>query len=192
MDQKIVCRPIEDNTDSLLAWIEKTYIASFPLGERRDFSLVRELIGSDTFKAYALLREEEYVGFITAWQWNEFAYIEHFAVDEPARNGGIGREALTRFLDHLDMPVVLEVEMPTDEMSTRRIGFYRRIGFVTDDHEYRQPPYRAGEPWLEMRLMSYGEIDLKQEYETIKDRIHQQVYGMKEGILFRDTFFLHE
>lgn len=180
MDQEIVCRSITDKTDVLLGRVEKTYIDSFPPGERRDFSLVRDLVGSDTFKAHVLLREGRYVGFITSWQWEDFAYIEHFAVDESARNGGIGREALRLFLENLDVPVVLEVELPADEMSKRRIGFYRRAGFTLDDHAYRQPPYRYGEDWIDMRLMFYGNIDPKREYETVKRRIHRQVYGVED------------
>jgi len=179
MNQTVVCTPIESKTDPLLAKVEKTYIDSFPPGERRDFSLVRDLMETDVFKVYVLLRDEHYAGFITAWQWDDFAYVEHFAIDESARNGGIGREALKQFLDNLDTPVVLEVEIPTDEMSNRRIGFYQRLGFVLDNHEYQQPPYRPGEPWLDMRFMTYGDLDLKQEYETVKQRIYRQVYGMK-------------
>lgn len=177
MNQKVVCRLIESKADPLLVRVENTYIDSFPAGERRDFSLVRDLMATEAFKVYVLLRDEHYAGFITAWQWDDFAYVEHFAIDESARNGGIGREALMQFLDPLDTPVVLEVELPTDEMSNRRIGFYQRLGFVLDSHEYRQPPYRTGEPWLDMRLMSYGDLDLKHEYETVKQRIYRQVYG---------------
>lgn len=178
MKQKIACVPVERTTDPLLDRVEQTYIDSFPLGERRDFALVRDLMATDVFHVYVLLRDGQYAGFITAWQWDDFAYVEHFAIDESARNGGIGREALTQFLDRLPTPVVLEVEMPTDEMSCRRIGFYQRLGFVLDDHDYRQPPYRPGESWLDMRFMAYGNLDLKKEFETIKQRIYRQVYGM--------------
>ncbi|MDR2968267.1 MAG: GNAT family N-acetyltransferase [Tannerellaceae bacterium] len=179
MDKEIVCRLIENKTDVLLDLVEKTYIDSFPSDERRDFSLVRDLIGTGVFKAHALLMDGRYVGFITSWQWDDFAYIEHFAIDASARNGGIGGQALRLFLNGLNVPVVLEVELPEDEMSKRRIGFYRRAGFTPDDHAYRQPPYRCGESWLDMRLMFYGNIDPEREYETVKHRIYRQVYGVE-------------
>ncbi|WP_277464499.1 GNAT family N-acetyltransferase [Parabacteroides sp. PF5-6] len=178
MKQKIECLPVASQTDPLLERVEQTYVNSFPPGERRDFALVRDLMVTEVFQVYVLLREAQYAGFITAWQWHDFMYVEHFAIDESARNGGIGREALTLFLERLPVPVVLEVEMPTDEMSRRRIGFYQRLGFVLDEHAYRQPPYRPGESWLDMRLMTYGNLDLKKEFETIKQRIYRQVYGM--------------
>ena len=74
---------------------------------------------------------------------------------------------------------LLEVEMPTEEMSKRRIGFYERLGFVLDHHVYFQPPYRKGEAFLEMRLMTHGELDLERSFERVKTIIHQNVYGVK-------------
>ena len=51
---------------------------------------------------------------------------------------------------------------------------------MLDDHVYFQPPYRQGEPLLEMRLMTYGAIDLKQSFEEVKNCIHRYVYGVNE------------
>ena len=36
----------------------------------------------------------------------------------------------------------------------------------------------AGDGFLPMRLMSYGNIDPEQAYESIKDRIYREVYGV--------------
>ena len=69
--------------------------------------------------------------------------------------------------------------MPTEEMSKRRIGFYERLGFVLDHHVYFQPPYRKGEAFLEMRLMTHGELDLERSFERVKTIIHQNVYGVE-------------
>ena len=84
-----------------------------------------------------------------------------------------------KFLALHEDPVVLEVEMPTEEMSKRRIGFYERLGFVLDHHVYFQPPYRRGEALLEMRLMTHGELDLERSFKRVKTIIHQNVYGVK-------------
>lgn len=78
-----------------------------------------------------------------------------------------------------DTPVVLEVEIPAEEMSKRRIGFYERLGYVLDDHVYYQPPYRRGEEFLEMRLMTYGDINLQQSFEEVKNCIYRDVYGVE-------------
>ncbi len=111
-----------------------------------------------------------------------YTYVEHFAIDPAARNGGIGAEAMKQFLVFCGTPVVLEVEMPTDEMSKRRIGFYERLGFKLDNQVYHQPPYREGGEWLEMRLMTYGDVDLEYSFEQVKNCLHKNVYGVKDGL----------
>lgn len=175
----IICKPVKETCDLLLDKVEKTYNDSFPEGERRAFSLLRDLLRDETrFYVYALLRDDIYVGFITAWIFDDFMYVEHFAIDESARNGGIGANAMKQFLSFCDRPVVLEVEMPVDGMSCRRVGFYERLGYVLDNHIYYQPPYRKDETWLEMRLMTHGEIDLDQSFEKVKHHIHKNVYSV--------------
>lgn len=176
----IECRPIKDFSDPLLDKVEKTYNDSFPEAERRAFYLIKELVKDESrFVVFALFKDKVYAGFITAWRFDSFTYVEHFAIDESARNGGIGGAAMKHFLASCDTPVVLEVEIPSDEMSKRRIGFYERLGYVLDNHVYYQPPYREGEDFLEMRLMAYGDIDLQQLFEEVKGCIHRYVYGVK-------------
>ena len=173
----IECKLMEGPSNPLLDKIEKTYNASFPESERRAFPLVRELVHSESrFKVYVLFKDQEYVGFITAWHFVGFTYVEHFAVDASVRNGGIGRMAMQLFMASCDMPIVLEVEMPTEEICVRRIGFYERLGYVLDNHKYFQPPYRKGEPLLELRLMTYGKLDLEQSFEKIRDVLYRYVY----------------
>ena len=179
MESVIVCELVKDPNSPLSGLVEKTYNESFPEVERRDFSLVRKLLVEDSrFELLALSRDGVYVGFITAWQFDGFVYAEHFAVDPSARNGGIGSRAMRSFLALHKDPVVLEVEMPTDEMSRRRIGFYERLGFVLDTHTYQQPPYRPGDGWFEMRLMTYGSIHLSHSVEQVRDTIYRNVYGV--------------
>ena len=182
MDLKplITCTPLCDWNDPLLDQVEVTYNESFPEEERRDFSLVRELLRSNQqFSIILLTKDEQYVGFISYWKFDGFTYAEHFAVDPAFRNGGIGGAALTQFIAFCATPIVLEVELPEDEMSKRRVGFYERMGFVFDNHIYFQPPYRKGEPMLELRLMTYGDIDLGKSFEHVKSCIHKQVYGVE-------------
>lgn len=180
MEAKIICKSVRDLTDPILEQVEKTYTESFPEAERRDFALVRNLLAQEPkFFLQAILKDEQYVGFITCWKFEGYTYAEHFAIDPAARNGGIGAKVLKQFLESCGTPVVLEVEMPTDEMSRRRIGFYERLGFVLDNHYYRQPPYRSNGEWLEMKLMTYGDLNLSHTFEQIKTDIYTHVYRFK-------------
>lgn len=164
----------------LLNQIERTYVDSFPEEERRDFLLVRELIDTNPlFTMIALLHVGAYIGFISYWTFEGFRYIEHFSIDPAARNGGFGGRALKKLLAQEDKPVVLEVELPADEWSRRRVSFYERLGFILDDQPYYQPSYHdPQDPPLEMRLMTWGDLSLKQSFTQIVRQIHATVYGV--------------
>lgn len=177
----IDCVKIETTDNPLLERVEKTYMQSFPESERRAFGLLKQLVASEPrFTVNVFFKNNEYAGFITSWDFPEFSYVEHFAIDESARNGGIGGKAMQHYLNTNPLPVVLEVEQPEDEMSKRRVGFYQRLGFKLDHHAYRQPPYRPGGEWLDLVLMSYGDIDLNKLYEKVKNTLYIHVYKVEQ------------
>ena len=77
--------------DPILDQVEQTYNEAFPEAERRDFALVRQLIAEEpAFQLRVFYRDDVYVGFLSNWQFDGFRYVEHFAIDPAARNGGIG------------------------------------------------------------------------------------------------------
>jgi hypothetical protein len=96
------------------------------------------------------------------------------------RNKGYGEKVLKHITQSVELPIILEVEMPDDETSKRRIGFYERCGFVLHTNPYIQPPYRAKDEPLPMYLMTYGKLDMEKKYQQIKERIYQEVYHWKE------------
>lgn len=162
--------------DPMLDQILSTYESSFPENERRDFSLVRKLIAEEPeFSVYALINENIYIGFITIWKFDTFSYVEHFAIESTARNGGFGAKVMQQFLETADT-VVLEVETPSDELARRRIGFYERFGFVLAPQTYFQPPYQDGGNKVEMKLMSYGNINLNDSFDEVCKTLYKYVY----------------
>lgn len=169
------------NDDPLLDRIKITYEASFPEEERREFSLVYKLIADEpAFTAYALLQNDVYIGFMTTWTFEDFVYIEHFAIEPTFRNGGIGAKVMQQFLSK-EQTVVLEVEVPKDDLSQRRVSFYVRLGFLLDSHTYFQPPYHKGGDRVEMRLMSIGNINMEQSFTEVCNILYENVYGIKKG-----------
>ena len=168
------------NDSNSLKFIERIYTESFPPDERRDFSdVIRLLEENDDFFIVLLSDENKAVGFISYWEWNDFSYVEHFAVDSSCRGSGYGATAMTELLKHINNPAVLEVEKPLDDISQRRIRFYERLGFVLCTRPYTQPPYSPEKQPLELYLMSFGKIDLNQVFDTVAPRIHQKVYGVE-------------
>ena len=163
------------------AFVEILLHTAFPPDERRDDDQQRAYTDrNDKFRCYLIRDIHRPVGLLTAWQFEEFVYIEHFAIHEGMRNKGYGKQALQVFLQQTELPVVLEVEMPRvkGDITHRRIAFYRRQGFSLRRMPYRQPPYRSGDKWLPMKLMSYGKVKWLRIAELVRDTIYSEVYGM--------------
>ena len=165
----------------LLEFVRGVYIDSFPADERRNFDLVIKLLDeSDKFSIDILKRDDTPIGFITYWIFQDFAYVEHFAIDQSNRGGGAGSNAIKLLLDKIDLPVVLEVEKPETEDAVRRIRFYEKHNFkIWHDVEYIQPAYSPELNSIELKLMTAGELDLVIEAERVISTLHSHVYNVK-------------
>lgn len=165
----------------LYAFMEQLLTASFPPEEYRALEQLR--LYTDTREAFhnnVILDGETPVGLFTYWDFGDFCYGEHFAIDPERRNGGYGKRALEELCRTVHpRPIVLEVEMPEEEMARRRIGFYQRQGFALWDKPYQQPPYKPGDGYLPMRLMAYGGMDPEQDFGKVRDCIYHEVYGVR-------------
>ncbi|KOY16526.1 GNAT family acetyltransferase [Paenibacillus xylanivorans] len=152
---------------------------SFPEAEYREYSEQKKLMSSSR---YLLLTEEneqnEVIGFLAGWELESFRYVEHLAVSPNIRGGGIGKRLMDRFMKQSAKPVILEVELPEDEMKRRRIGFYERLGFCLGDHSYIQPPLRAvRQQTLSLQIMSYPAKLTTTEFEMVRKLLYKEVYG---------------
>lgn len=166
-------------TDEHYKFMEELLVDSFPPEEYRLLADLREYTDhKSNFHNHVILEDDQPVGIITYWNFDRFYYIEHFATSRTFRNGGYGKKTLAHLCNELQLPIVLEVELPTNELAERRIRFYSREGFTLWENEYKQPPYRSGDDYLPMRLMVHGALDPQTEYEEIKSKIYREVYGV--------------
>lgn len=173
--------PVKKNDCEILAFIERVYIDSFPIDERRNFQEVVDLLEeAPAFQLRAICAEGVRVGFLSYWKWEHLAYVEHFAIESCWRGSGYGADVLNLFLHNIGLPVVLEVEKPEDDFSRRRIAFYERLGFhLWSEYPYVQPPYDKDRESLDMYLMTYGDLDLRESFESIKNILYKEVYNCK-------------
>lgn len=161
-------------------FVEELMLTAFPEAERRDTPQQREYSDHHPlFRSHIVRNDEQPIGMVSYWDFGDFFYIEHFAISPSLRNGGYGGKVLAMLQEQLKKPIVLEVEEPTDELSTRRIGFYQRQGFTLHHHPYMQPPYRPSDTSFPMFLMSCGNLDMDKEFERVRDTLHREVYGVK-------------
>lgn len=162
-------------------FVEALLQSAFPSDERRDDKEQRNFTNNNE-KFHCLLIQDsgKPIGLITYWDFEAFVYVEHFAIREDQRRSGWGTKAMTLFLQGMNLPVVLEVEMPRvkGDITHRRIRFYRHIGFSLRKMAYEQPPYRNGDGWLPMKIMTYGKFNWLKMAGNIRETIYREVYGV--------------
>lgn len=168
-----------NTSDSRYVFIENLLHESFPTDERRDDDMQREYTDSNPdFTAYLITDNEDKVGLITLWELNGFYYVEHLATSPNVRNKGYGKLIMQNLVNIFkDNRIVLEVELPENELSKRRIGFYERNGFKLCMKSYTQPPYRRNGNSIPMQVMYYGADSIDDDFEMIKSEIHSKVYS---------------
>lgn len=161
------------------AFAESLWLGSFPPEERRETAAQRANADGNALFSCLLATDGDGapVGLFTYWDFGTFAYCEHFATDPGRRNRGLGAQILALALERVGKPLVLEVEMPADGLSRRRVGFYERCGLVLHpEFDYLQPPYRAGGEPLPMRLMTTRDFSAE-SLAGAAATIHEKVYG---------------
>ena len=174
-------KKISTSDKSDFEFVQKVYIESFPPDERRPLLEFQNLMDKEAdFTVCIIESNDQRVGFLTYWDFNTFIFAEHFAVSSEFRNGGYGREIIGLFVKTVKLPVLLEVELPDCEMSKRRVKFYERAGFKGWDIPFEQPPYEAKYSPIPMMLMTHGDIDMENDFSTIKKTIYTKVYNVTE------------
>ncbi len=172
----IAIREIKASDSLDYLWMEHLLTESFPSDEYRDLTQLRDYTDTlDIFHCCVIEKEGTPVGLLNYWDFGAWVYVEHFATLPSLRGTGIGARVLSLFNE--SGTTVLEVELPTDEMSCRRIGFYRRSGFEVMDGEYIQPAYKPGSSPLPMKIMSRGH-SYATSFEDIVHTLHSKVYGL--------------
>lgn len=173
-------KPIKTTDRELYQFMESLIQTAFPKDEYRELDVLRNYTDTKpNFYNNIIVEGDQPIGFITYWNFDNFYYIEHFAIDPNLRNGGYGKKVMESICEMLKSPIVLEVERPDEEMAQRRINFYQRQGFELWHSDYSQPPYREGDSFLPMLLMIHGNLVEDKHYEEVKERIYKEVYNVK-------------
>ena len=149
--------------------------AAFPYEERRDISEQKECLNNEFFKFLEIFNNETDVGFIALWDFPEFVFIEHLAVDEEKRAGGYGSKTIELVKEAYKKPIILEAEAPVTEQQIKRIRFYDRAGFRMNAYDYEQPSYHGGEG-VPLKILSYPELLNKEEFDLFIKRARENPY----------------
>lgn len=147
--------------------------ASFPNEEYAAYDLQEARFQEPAYQVYGYLdpSNDQVLAFVAVWVADGFTYIEHLAVDDAARGQGLGSQLVNFVLDQ-GKQVVLEVELPEDETSQRRIGFYERLGFHVNPYDYVQPVMNPGDESLPLLIMSSDRLLTEEEFQRLNTYMH--------------------
>ena len=108
---------------------------SFPPDEYRTYEGQKFLWNHPKYTVYVIPDDESdcIKAFITVWKFEDFAFIEHFAVNPFYRNQGLGSLILHEILNLLQCQICLEVELPKTDFAKRRTKriFYQSLSICS-------------------------------------------------------------
>ena len=158
---------------------------AFPLQEHRCFSDAEALLSKSEYEVLVYGEQAEILGFVAHWNFDDFCFVEHFAVGEAARGNGIGSGIMKAYLAQSALPVVLEVETTGSEIAQRRIGFYQRLGFALSPVGYIQPCLQGDVSDIPLQLMHAPENVSGGLLNQAAERIFQTVYQKETPVIVR-------
>jgi GNAT superfamily N-acetyltransferase len=156
--------------------VKNLYLSAFPPGERREYNELVEQLYIDECAVNLIIAGEKIAGFCIIWDFNEFAFLEHFAIEPELRGQGTGEAVIALIRKNFNKPVILETELPLDEMGNRRIRFYLRNGFHLLNIPYLQPSYDGIKPEISMKLMSTKADCTSEDIDRQIAHIRRKVY----------------
>ena len=156
--------------------IRNLYLTAFPPNERREFDELKKQIDNDECNVNLIFVDEKIAGFIIFWNFNDFVFLEHFAIEPELRGHGTGEKTLAKIKALYQKTIILETEPPADEMIRRRIRFYERNGFHLIERHYLQPSYDGKKPEVEMKLMCNSTKISSEKLDKYILHIREKVY----------------
>lgn len=158
------------------AKIYAAMLENFTGDELRDRDDAFAVMDDVRFGIYGISEGGAEVGFISIWALGDVTFVEHFVIYADVRGGGIGGRAIDEVCKKFGK-VVLEAELPVDEIQKRRVAFYERHGFIVNPQAYMQPAYRRDGAWVPMYLMSYP--CALTDFDGVVARLYDAVYRVK-------------
>lgn len=157
--------------------------ASFPPEERRDDEAQRQVMRHPDYRLCVILDGGVPVGVVGYFDAPDFVYFENFCIEPSKRNQGCGSATLRLLTGQLTKSFILEAELPTDELTCRRIAFYKRNGMVENPYPHVQPHYRATDPDLPLVVLTYGKEITQTQYNSFRKYLDDNV-DVKTAKLF--------
>ncbi len=153
---KMKLHQIKSTVDEHFAEFWRIYSVSFPLNERRLIEQQNQILKRSDYHSEIYLLDDQVIGIIAFWTNKNFIFIEHFAIAPEVCGKKLGSTALRLFVETTEVPLILEIEPPEDELTYRRLIFYESSGFIRNSYIHFQPPYHKDDKPIKLEILSYA------------------------------------
>lgn len=157
------------------------YEESFPTAEkRREEDHIRAFENNLFHPISAWEANDELIGIIFYWEWDQYRYLEYLAVNTELRGKSYGSQLL-RYLSDKGHTIILEIDPLINEISVRRLQFYERAGYTLTPYRYMHLPYRLETEIQELLILSYPQMITKNQHEDFLEFMDNTVMKYCEG-----------
>ena len=171
---------ITSSTDPRITRVPELYEGAYPIEERTETSRLLQMIEVCPLMTFNAIMDDddEFAGMAVIWELGICRYLLYLAVLKEKRNKGLGAATLKSLKEESDLPIILEVELPSDALKQRRVRFYIRNGFhIETDNPFILNSSHTYEDCFLM-LMSSAELP---DCEECQRRVVNVVYrGMHD------------
>ena len=133
---------VEISIEEFVVNIYDKYIRLFPSEEQREWKKITNTYDKGIEHFYKITLNNVGIGFIMLEKINDEMpyYLDYFAIYEEYQNQGYGTKAIKYLLDTIVSKngLIGEIEKTDDAKieTTRRLNFYKKLGFEKVDSEY--------------------------------------------------------
>lgn len=178
----MIFQRVTDMRDAAFEECWSIYTESFPEEERRDIREQEKIFARENYHFTTISEENaplQILGILAFWVFPDSLFLEHLAAHPRRKGKGIGTAAIG-YLQELSRekyrrPVVLEIEIPTDEISRRREHFYTRLGFSVAPYRHLQPPFHRNTAAVPMNILSWP--------HEISEKDYHRFYAEEKAIM---------
>ncbi|MFX3617862.1 MAG: GNAT family N-acetyltransferase [Sporolactobacillus sp.] len=152
---------------------------SFPPEEIREKRSARRLLDHPDYRILTAADDAgSFCGFFAIWAFEDFQFIEHFAVSPVMRGQGLGSQMLRLLMQEAKGKLLLEVETPENELARRRVHFYQRLGFILSSFGYEQPKLQenSSRRSIQLQLMTWPAPWTIEKLGAAKEKLFDCVY----------------
>ena len=176
--------PVTGLSDPWFTHFLELYHAAFPEYQRRREADLAAVFRQPDYHLDVWSADGEFAAFMSWWDFPDVRYVEHLAVAPDKRSLGIGQKLLRIWLPSSETPACLEIDPVKDEMTNRRLAFYRRAGFMENpDIMHGVPSLIEREYMTPGELLTWPRTITRPEYDRFQARLQDTAFaciGLKD------------